>query len=52
MRLQSPQVVAIGFSQWMAFTPASAQVMVISACRCGQVEMLTMSRSSFSSISR
>ncbi len=50
MRLQSPHVTAMGFSQWMAFSPASAQVTTMSACSGVQVEMLTMSSCSCASI--
>ncbi len=51
MRFASPQVVAMGFSQWTAFTPASAAATVISAWSFIQVQMLTMSRPSLASIS-
>ncbi len=42
---------AIGFSQWIALTPASAVAMTIGAWWCGQVQMLTMSSCSRASIS-
>ncbi len=42
---------AIGFSQWMARTPARAQSSTIGACRCGQTHTLTTSSRSWASIS-
>ena len=47
----SPHVGAIGFSEWMALTPALAAAMVIGACSLGPTQTLTMSSFSLASIS-
>jgi hypothetical protein len=52
IRRASPQVVAIGFSQWIALTPAAAQATTISACKCPQAQTLTISGRTSASIAR
>ena len=51
MRRASPHVGAMGFSQWMARTPAWAHAITISACKCGHVQMETTSGFADASIS-
>ena len=50
--LASPHVLAMGFSQWMALTPAAAAASTISRCWPVHVQTLTTSRTSRSSMAR
>ncbi len=46
----SPHVGAMGFSQWIARTPARTPANTAGPCRCGHRQMLTMSGCSAFSI--